>query len=183
MFLSVSKFWDMFLLVHLRNYLLVHLFSYGHHNIYFTHWGGPVHLWVWHFLINPFGMIPSFYGHHDFLIILWDEPVHLWIYNSSLGMNPATYELNNLNSSLGLNLSICGLMILTHYLGWTRPNNFNSSRGMNTSTYELYNFRSPLGWIRPLMDNNFRSPFGWTRPMDQPYNFDSLLGESICLGT
>ena len=138
----------------------IHLFTHGLDNTCVTPWGGPVRLWAWQFLINPLGWscllmdimiidhplgqtcpFVDLYSLDSLLImnpftcwliifrfILNDESIHLWIYN--------------FNSSLGMNLSTCGL------------NNFRSPHRMNPSTCEPNNFRLTPWWTCPLMDFN-----------------------------
>ena len=173
----VSKFWDMFLLVNLRNYLfenLIYLSTYllMDFTILTRLGGGGVHLWVWHFLINPLGWSCPLMD----IMIFWSSfgmnPSILWIYNfnSSLGMSPSTYGLNNLNSSFGMNLSTCGLLILTYYLGWTRPLKgfiiLDHPLGWICPFMDLIILTYPVGWTCPLMDFIISyHPLGWTHPL------------------
>ena len=109
----VSKFWDMFLLVNLRNYLfenLIYLSTYL--------------LMDFTILTRLGGGGASICGFDTFWSTLWDDLVLLWtswFFDHPLGWTRPFCEFIILTHPLGWARPLMDLIILTHPLGWTCP--------------------------------------------------------------
>ena len=109
----------------------------------------------------------------------WSCPLmDIMVFWSSFRMNHPFVDLYSLDSSFIMNPSTCGLIVLTHPLGWTRPlvglYSLDSSLMMNPSTCALIILTHPLGWTLWLMDLIILDhPLGWTRLL---MDFNKLQG-------